>query len=156
MKDMELKTYGDMSKVQDPALLRLKAERENLAKLLDQLEQGSSKSEKLLPSQRELPALAIEYSHLQRDLEVQEKVFELLTQQYELTKLQLQGADPIIQVLEPAEAPDKKSGPSRGMIVIVATLAAFFLSILAAFVLEAIENIRKDPEAMAKLKGIQK
>jgi tyrosine-protein kinase Etk/Wzc len=153
MKDMEIKTYGDMSKVQDPALMRLKAERDNLSKLLDQLEQGSNKNEKILPSQRELPALAIEFGHLQRDLAVQEKVFELLTQQYELTKLQISGSDPIIQVLEPAEAPDKKSGPSRGMICVVATLAAFFLSILAAFVIEAVENVKKDPEAMAKLKG---
>lgn len=155
MKDMEIKTYGDMSKVQDPALLRLKAERDNLANLLSQLEQGSSKSEKLLPSQRELPALAIEYSHLERDLEVQGKVFELLTQQYELTKLQISGSDPIIQILEPAEAPDKKSGPSRAKICITATFAALFLSILASFFIEAIDRIKNDPKAMAKLKGIQ-
>lgn len=153
MKDMEIKTYGDMSKVQDPALMRLKAERDNLSKLLDQLEKGSNRNERILPSQRELPALAIEFSHLKRDLAVQEKVYELLTQQYELTKLSIQGEDPIIQVLEPAEIPDMKSGPSRGMIVIVATFAAFFLSILAAFVIEAVENVKKDPEAMAKLRG---
>ena len=153
MKDMEIKTYGDMSKVKDPALMRLKAERDNLSKLLDQLEKGSNRNERILPSQRELPALAIEFAHLQRDLAVQEKVFELLTQQYELVKLSIQGEDPIIQVLEPAEVPDMKSGPKRGMIVIVATFAAFFLSIIAAFVIEAVENVKKDPEAMAKLRG---
>ena len=74
MKDMEIQTYGDMAKVQDPAFMRLKAERENLSNLLDQLEKGSDQNSKLLPSQRELPALAIEFGHLQRDLEVQEKV----------------------------------------------------------------------------------
>jgi uncharacterized protein involved in exopolysaccharide biosynthesis len=153
MKDMEIKTYGDVSKVQDPALMRLKAERDNLSKLLDQLEQGSNKNEKILPSQRELPALAIEFGHLQRDLAVQEKVFELLTQQYELVKLSIQGEDPIIQVLEPAEVPDMKSGPKRGMIVIVAAFAAFFLSIITAFIIEAVENVKRDPEAMAKLRG---
>ena len=152
MKDVEIQTYGDMAKVQDPAFMRLKAERENLSTLLDRLEKGSDQSSKLLPSQRELPALAIEFGHLQRDLEVQEKVFELLTQQYELTKLQIQGSDPIIQVLDPAEVPDKKSGPSRGLICVVAAFAGLFLSIFAAFVIEAIKNIRNDPEAMAKLR----
>jgi tyrosine-protein kinase Etk/Wzc len=156
MKEMEIKTYGDISKVQDPALNRLKAERDNLAKLLSELEKGFSEYEKVMPTQKELPALAIEFSHLQRDLLIQEKIFELLTQQYELTKLQIQGADPIIQVLELAEAPDKKSGPSRGMICIVATLAAFFLSILAAFIIEAVKNVRSDPESMAKLRGAGK
>jgi uncharacterized protein involved in exopolysaccharide biosynthesis len=156
IKDMEIKTYGDISKVQDPSFLRLKAERENLSKLLDQLESGANKAEKILPSQRELPALAIEFSHLQRDLEIQEKVFELLTQQYELTKLQISGSDPIIQVLEPAEVPDMKSGPSRGMMCIVACIAGLLFSILLAFVLDAVEGIKKDPAAMGKLKGMSK
>ena len=55
MKEMEIKTYGDVSKVQDPALMRLEAERDNLSKLLDQLEKGFTTYEKVLPSQRELP-----------------------------------------------------------------------------------------------------
>jgi uncharacterized protein involved in exopolysaccharide biosynthesis len=153
MKEMEIKTYGDVSKVQDPALMRLEAERDNLSKLLDQLEKGFTTYEKVLPSQRELPSLAIEFSHMQRDLLIQQKIFEILTQQNELTKLQIEGADPIIQVLEPAEAPDMKSGPSRAKIVMVATFAAFFLAILLAFVLEAWSNLKADPVAMAKLKG---
>lgn len=153
MKEMEIKTYGDVSKVEDPALRRLKSERDNLSKLLGELEKGFSEYENVLPSQRDLPKLAIEFSHLQRDLIIQEKIFELLTQQYELTKLSLAGEDPVIQVLELAEAPDKKSGPSRGMICVVATMAAFFLSVLAAFALEAVKNVKADPEAMAKLKG---
>jgi uncharacterized protein involved in exopolysaccharide biosynthesis len=153
MKDVEIQTYGDMAKVQDPAFMRLKSERENLSTLLDQLEKGSEQSSKLLPSQRELPALAIEFGHLQRDLEVQEKVFELLTQQYELTKLQIQGSDPIIQVLDPAEVPDKKSGPARGLICVVAAFAGFFLSLFAAFIIEALKKIRNNPEVMAKLRG---
>jgi tyrosine-protein kinase Etk/Wzc len=156
MKEMEIKTYGDVSRVQDPALNRLKAERDNLAKLLGELEKGFSEYEKVMPTSKELPTLAIEFSHMQRDLLIQEKIFELLTQQYELTKLQIQGADPIIQVLELAEAPDKKSGPSRGMICIVATLAAFFLSVLAAFIIEAVKSVRSDPEAMAKLREAAK
>jgi uncharacterized protein involved in exopolysaccharide biosynthesis len=153
MKEMEIKTYGDVSKVQDPALMRLEAERDNLSKLLGELEKGFSTYEKVLPTQKELPTLAIEFSHMQRDLLIQEKIFELLTQQYELTKLQIAGADPIIQTLESAEAPDMKSGPSRATLVLVATFAAFFVSILGAFVLEAWKNLKADPVAMGKLKG---
>ena len=52
-----------------------------------------------------------------------------------------------------AEVPDQKSGPSRGLLCIIVTFAAGFFSIFLAFVLNAIENIKKDPEAMAKLKG---
>ena len=44
-----------------------------------------------------------------------------------------------------------KSGPSRGKLCIIVTFAAFFVSVFLAFLLNAIENIKKDPEAMAKL-----
>ncbi|OHE57412.1 MAG: hypothetical protein A2Y36_01945 [Treponema sp. GWA1_62_8] len=83
---------------------------------------------------------------------VQEAIYQLLTQQHESVKLSLSGEDPAFQVLELAEAPDQKSGPSRGMICIVAVMAAFFLSVLLAFVLEAVKNIKADAEAMAKFK----
>jgi uncharacterized protein involved in exopolysaccharide biosynthesis len=55
-----------------------------------------------------------------------------------------------------AEVPDKKSGPSRGLLCIIVTFAAGFFSIFLAFVLNAIETIKKDPDAMAKLKGPQR
>lgn len=152
MKEMEIKTYGELSRVEDPALRRLQAERDNLLKLLQELEKGFSEYEGVLPSQRDIPGIALEYSHLKRDLAVQEAIYQLLTQQYEVTKLALQGEDPVFQVLELAEAPDKKSGPSRAKICIVATVAGFFLSVLAAFVLEAVKKLRNDKEAIAKLK----
>jgi len=49
-----------------------------------------------------------------------------------------------------------KSGPSRSMICIVATLAAFFVSILLAFASESISKIRSDPEAVARFRAISK
>jgi len=85
---------------------------------------------------------------------VQTEVYKLLTQQYELAKLNAAGQEPVFQVLELAEAPDRKSGPSRGMICIVAVFAAFFLAILLAFILESIEKVKADPEAMAKLRSL--
>jgi len=40
------------------------------------------------------------------------------------------------------------------MMVIVATMAAFFLSILVAFIAESIEKIKKDPETVARFRAI--
>ena len=58
---------------------------------------------------------------------------------------------PVFQILERAAIPDIKSGPSRGKLCIIVTFAAFFIAVFLAFLLNAIENIRKDPEAMEKL-----
>ena len=152
MKEMEIKTYASLSTVEDPQTRRLRAERDNLLKLLNELEKGFSEYESILPSQRDLPKIALEFSHLKRDLLVQEAIYKLLIQQYEATKLSLSGEDPVFQILEVAEVPDKKSGPSRGILCIVVTMTGFFLSILIAFVNEAISNVKKDSEQMEKLK----
>lgn len=153
MKEMEIKTYQQATTVEDPALRRLKLERDSLAKFLQEAESGFTSYSDTLPSQRQLPKLAFQFATLQRDLMVQNEIYKLLVQQYEATKLALAGEEPVLQVLELAEAPDKKSGPSRGMMVILATMAGFFLSVLLAFLLNAIKEIRNDPEAMAKLRG---
>jgi len=150
MKDIEIENYQKFSTIEDPVIRRLKSERASIATAIAEVESGKSG---VLPSQKDIPALAFEYAEIQRDLMVQTEIFKLLTQQYELAKMSAEGQEPSFQVLELAEAPDKKSGPSRGMICVVATMAAFFLAILLAFVLEAIKNIKADPDAMAKLQG---
>jgi tyrosine-protein kinase Etk/Wzc len=156
MKEMDIKTYSQLSRIEDPVLKRLQTERDNLSKLLDQLEKGFTDYENVMPSQNELPKIALEFGHLKRDLLVQEALYQLLTQQYELTKLSLTGEEPTFQVLELAEAPEMKSGPSRGLIVLVATFAGLFLSVLLAFILNAWENMKSDSEAMGRLKGLTK
>jgi len=60
---------------------------------------------------------------------------------------------PVFQILEPAEILDQKSKPSRGLLCIIVVFAAGFFAVFLAFALNAVANIKKDPEAMAKLRG---
>lgn len=154
MKEMEIANYQKISTINDPVMTQLKNERDGILAKIKEIETGVGSGSRVMPSQQELPTIAFEYARLQRDLAVQTEVFKMLTQQYELVKLNVSGQEPIFQILEMAEVPDKKSGPSRAMIVIVATMAAFFLAILAAFIAESIEKIRKDPETVARFKAI--
>ncbi len=154
LKEVEIKTYSDFSRIEDPVIKRLKSERDNMLKLLREVETGFSSYEKIMPAQKDLPELALEFIHLKRDLFVQEKIYEILIQQYELTKLSIEGEEPIFQILELAEVPDKKSGPSRSLICIVTVFLAFFFSIIAVFILNAVKNIKNDPDKIKRIKGI--
>ncbi len=100
-----------------------------------------------------VPAIAAKAERLRRELSAQEEVYRQLKVQYELAKITLASERPIFQILEMPEVPDQKSGPSRGKLCIILTFAAFFFSVFLAFLLNAIENIRKDPDAIAKIKG---
>jgi uncharacterized protein involved in exopolysaccharide biosynthesis len=88
-------------------------------------------------------------------LATQRQIYSQLKVQYELLKVNMASEKPIFQILEMAEIPDRKSGPSRGMLCIIVTLAAGFFSVFLAFVLNAISNVKKDPQAMAKLRGAE-
>jgi uncharacterized protein involved in exopolysaccharide biosynthesis len=100
-----------------------------------------------------VPAISLERNRIALELSAQQQVYSQLKVQYELLKISMASEKPVFQVLELAEVPDQKSGPSRGMLCIIVTFAAGFFSVFLAFVLNAISNIRKDPEAMAKLRG---
>jgi uncharacterized protein involved in exopolysaccharide biosynthesis len=100
-----------------------------------------------------VPSISLDLSRIQMELGAQRQVYAQLKVQYELLKVAMASEKPVFQVLELAEIPDRKSGPSRGMICIIVTFAAGFFSVFLAFVLNAVDNIKRDPEAMAKLRG---
>lgn len=155
-KEIEIETYRDFATINDPTIARLQAERDNLAVYIREIEQGYSEYEGAMPSQQDLPRIAIEYARLERDLQVQAAIYTSLRQQYEVSKLSTEGDSPIFQILELAEVPEVKSGPSRGMISIIVTVTAFFLSVFLAFVLEYVDRVRHDPVEMAKLQSLRR
>lgn len=96
-------------------------------------------------------SIVLDTSMLKLELEAQKQVYTQLKSQLEVLKVTMASDTPVFQILEHAEVPDQKSKPSRGKLCIIVTFAAFFLSVFMAFAFNAVENIKKDPEAMAKL-----
>jgi uncharacterized protein involved in exopolysaccharide biosynthesis len=80
------------------------------------------------PSFRKLPALSYQYTNLYRQAKVQESVYEFLTQQYEMARIQEARELPTVRVVDPAMPPERKSGPYRSLIVISSVICAFFLA----------------------------
>ncbi len=99
------------------------------------------------------PSIMLDSTLLKMELNVQEQIYAQLKAQYESLKVTMASEQPVFQILEYAEVPDRKSGPSRGKLCIIITFAAFFLSVFLAFALNAVENIKNDSEAMSKLKS---
>jgi uncharacterized protein involved in exopolysaccharide biosynthesis len=131
---------------------------ENTLREIRELEQESRRLEQSVTrsSAPGIPAITLEINRISLELGAQREVYTQLRVQYELLKVTMASEKPVFQILETAEVPDRKSGPGRGLICIVVTFAACFFSVFLAFVLNAIANIRKDPGAMAKLRGAGK
>jgi uncharacterized protein involved in exopolysaccharide biosynthesis len=78
-------------------------------------------SQPLYPTIRELPLLGVTYADLYRQTKVQEAVFETLTQENELAKVQEAKETPSVKVIDPAEVPERRSYPPRMLITILGT-----------------------------------
>jgi uncharacterized protein involved in exopolysaccharide biosynthesis len=121
---------------------------------IQELEEESRRLEQSVASfSGRLPAITRDINRITLELTAKRQIYTQLKVQYELLKVNMASENPVFQILELAEVPDMKSGPSRGTLCIIVTFAAGFFSIFLAFVLNAIINIKKDPEAMAKLRG---
>jgi uncharacterized protein involved in exopolysaccharide biosynthesis len=79
----------------------------------------------LYPPLRQLPRLAVPYADLYRRVRVQETVFELLTQQYEMARIEEAKDVPVVTVIDPPGVPEKKSFPPRILLTLLFTFLSF-------------------------------
>lgn len=93
----------------------------------------SQNDQSMYPSIRRLPVLGVKYADLYRTTKVQEAVFETLTQEYELAKVQEAKETPSVKVLDPPNIPEKKFFPSRMLVVALGTMFALSLSVVSIF-----------------------
>ncbi len=110
---------------------------------------GETKDSELYPSIRKLPLLGVTYADLYRKTKVEETVFEILTQKYELAKVQEAKEIPSVKVLDPADLPEKKVFPPRVLLIELGTFSAFALGV--CWVLGKDNWEKTDPEDPGKV-----
>lgn len=101
------------------------------------------------PTIRSLPLLGAKYADYYRRAKVQETVYELLTGQYELAKVQEAKETPSVKVLDPARVPERKSFPPRLLIMFLGTFLISTCSVI--FVLGTARWQEVDPQDPRKL-----
>jgi len=130
-----------LKEIYAPGNVRVRSTEARIEELRRQLQKmgGSVNSEPLqtaksadsfYPSFRKLPLLGVAYADLYRHAKIQESVYETLTEQYELAKVQEVKETPSVKVLDAARVPGRRSYPPRGMV----TLSCAFLVFAAAAV----------------------
>jgi capsule polysaccharide export protein KpsE/RkpR len=101
------------------------------------------------PSIQKLPLLGVKYADLYRQVKIQETVYELLTQQYEMAKVQEVKETPSVKTLDPARVPERKSFPPRLMIILSGICLAIVIA--AVWVLGSIRWDQLDSQDPRKV-----
>jgi tyrosine-protein kinase Etk/Wzc len=97
-----------------------------------------------------VPEAGLEYARKLRDVKYNETIFDILARQFEVAKLDEAKQGALIQVVDPAIAPDKRSFPKRGLIVLGATALGFFFGVSIALMQAGLKRMKNDPEASEK------
>ena len=90
-----------------------------------------------------------------REFKYQETLFELFARQFEMAKVDESREGAVIQVLDAAQPPERKSKPKKALIAIIATLAAGFALLLFVFIRQALRNASQDSESAQKIAALK-
>jgi uncharacterized protein involved in exopolysaccharide biosynthesis len=139
MKEVQLGAMRTFATVNNPEYIRIQQELGGLRAQLSKVETGSV-------SPGKVPEAGLEYMRKTRDLKYYETIYELLAKQFEMAKLDEAKESSLIQVLDKAIPPEKRSSPKRTQMVLIASFAAGFVAVIWAFITEALEKAKEDKE----------
>jgi len=150
LREVQKGATTSSSHITNPYIQNIEQELRELKRQLSKIEFGGKGTNEFgagfsIPFVK-LPELSLEYARLLRDVKVQEAIYELLTQQFEQAKIMELKDTPTVQFLDKAGIPEKKSYPKRSLIVIFAFVLSIFCSILIAFLLDYVENVKTNPQ----------
>ena len=149
--EMEIHQYSQYSRIEDPALSRLKAERQNILSMIDNINSGYTIGGRTLPSRDELSDLSIRFSRLEMDLQIQQDIYQSIAQRFEVLRLAAIEEN-VFTVLEWGEVPEEKLGPRRSLICAQVTLGGLFGSIAVILLVYYLHGVLFDPEKIKLLK----
>jgi len=150
-REVQLGVLKEFTTKANPDVQRIEDEIRELQKQLKRLEtqdaQNPTRNESIgaFFSLSEAPSIGLQYARLQRDVLVQQKIFELLTQQYELAKIEEAKDDLTFQVIDPAIPLEKRIKPKRTQNVLLAGVVSLFLGIFLVFFLEYLAKQKSQP-----------
>jgi uncharacterized protein involved in exopolysaccharide biosynthesis len=154
-KEVQISSTRTFATAQNPELIRAQEELRGMRAQLAQLEQkNGGQNGDLLGSSGGLPEVGIEYIRRLRDVKYYESMFEVLSKQYELARLDEARDSSVIQVLDTAVPAERKSKPKKALITIGGVLAGGVLALLLALAKEAIFRSRQEPRGAQRLRQL--
>ena len=148
VKEVQIGAMRTFAAEANPELKRAQEEIEVMKRELAKSEGGlPAKAARSVPEEKS----GIDNLGLLRDVKYYETMYGLLAQQYESAKIDEAKDSAIIQVMDKAVEPDRKSRPKRLVIVMLSMLVASVLSVLSTFVVEAFVNSATDPKQSQRL-----
>jgi uncharacterized protein involved in exopolysaccharide biosynthesis len=144
-----MRTYATES---NPDVKRAQQELAGLRAQLAKLERNTGElgNGNLQVPTRQLPAVELEYLRQLRDVKYHEALYDFLGKQLEASRIDEAKDAILVQVVDKAVIPERKSSPRRALIVLVTAVVAFVLSCLGVLLMETLRRKQEDPNERAR------
>jgi tyrosine-protein kinase Etk/Wzc len=156
-RQVELAALRQGATDQNPAVVRLQTEIAGLEQQLQKLQNDSGKRQPgnvQLPTAK-VPEFALQYVRKQREVKYHEVLFELIARQYESARLDESREAPLLQVVDQAKTPDKKSGPPRALLLLASCVIGAFAGASWIIVKHYIARLQQDPVKAVHLEALR-
>jgi tyrosine-protein kinase Etk/Wzc len=157
-REVQIQSLRTYATDQNPEAVRTQQEINSLREQLARLEQdprNTLMNSAGMPAGR-VPAVTLEYARRLREVKFHDSLYELLSRQYEAARIDEAKAAPIIQVVDPATPPDKKSGPHRTLITLGFGVIGFCIACVWSVALNAFRRMEQVPEYALKIAQLRR
>lgn len=145
-KEVQIESMRSFATSENAQLIQAENELEALRSQLAKLSGGDKTGEGgLIVPKGQVPIVGLEYVRKVRDVKYYESISEILARQFEIAKLDEAKQGAVIQVVDSAVPPDRRTSPKRVLIVMGATAVGLLFGILAAVLQVGWLRFKNDP-----------
>jgi tyrosine-protein kinase Etk/Wzc len=155
-KEIQMSAMRTFATESNPDLKRTLQELAGLRNELARMEKDTTagKGDVMVPFGK-ASEVGLEYVRRFREVKYFETLYEVLAKQYEIARIDEAKDATLIQVLDVAIAPEKKSKPKRWLVVLLSFLAALLVSPILALSINRFRSASSDPRTAARLREIR-
>jgi tyrosine-protein kinase Etk/Wzc len=157
-REVQLDALRTSSTEQNPDVIRMNNEIAGMrdqVRALESVQKGRKPGDISLTS-RSLPEDQVAFLRKQRDVQYHTLIFDLIARQFEAARLDEAKASPLIQVLDKAEPPERKSGPYRALWMLVGLILGFIFGCVRVIGSYVHSRVVADPDNAARLAQFQR
>ena len=154
-KEVQLQAMRSFATEQNPQRILVQEQVVGLREQLRKLEGQQGGEGDPIVGTGKIPGAGLEFVRKYRDVKYYETIFELLAKQYEAAKIDESREAAVIQVLDQATEPDRKSSPKRLLIIALCAICGLMIGCVSSLVAEAFGRIQLDPDRATQLSRLQ-
>lgn len=149
-KEIEIESMRAFATPDNPDLIRLEHEKDALRAQVAAMEKGQGGSPIGDIALEKVPERALKYYDKLREVTYHNALLQLMLKQYQAARVDEAKDSALIQVLDPAFPPERKSRPHRSIICLIFTFLTFLVACLWVYFRESMQRAKEDPQYLAR------